>query len=57
MYIIVRSCRSCDAHYSKELDSCHHSREIQQIIDAEVAKEVTKECQKVDSTIDEYKTK
>lgn len=42
---------------SKELEVCHHSREIQQVIDAEVAKEVTKERQKLDMIIDEYKSK
>ena len=44
-------------YYSKELESAHHSREIQQVIDTEVAKEVTKERQKFDMTIDEYKSK
>ena len=44
-------------YYSKELDSSHHSREVQQVIDVEVAKEVAKEHQKLDITIDEYKTK
>lgn len=39
------------------MDSSHCSREIQQVIDAEVAREVTKERQKIDVIIDEYKTK
>ena len=41
------------ASHRKELESCHHSREIQQVVDNEVAKE----RQKLEVTIDECKNK
>lgn len=42
-----------ELEHRKELESCHHSREIQQVVDNEVAKE----RQKLEVTIDECKNK
>lgn len=46
-----------ELEHRKELDTCHHNREIQQTINTEVARQVAVECQKFDMSIDEYKTK
>lgn len=44
-------------HHSKELKMCHCGIDMQQVIDTAVAKEVTKEHQKLNMTINEYKAK
>lgn len=46
-----------ELEHRKELDTCHHNREIQQTINTEVARQVAMERQKFDMSIDEYKTK